>query len=122
MGIYLFTKLRFKYEWVLIFSKITRKWGKIRQVKITLKTEQKELITKGIQRAGDLTNKNYFILKDIKLEKLDDKERSHLPSFDNNYLFPDISKWAAMAIKDSKNLFLTGPPGTGKSSLILQIY
>lgn len=79
--------------------------------------------SKNIQREGNLVKKSYFSLFDIKVEKLHfNSRRKFVPELDNAYYFPKCSRWAMIAIKERKNVFLTGLPGTGKSSLIMQIY
>lgn len=75
------------------------------------------------QRKGDRTSDRFLLIEDIKLEKLaKDSNRAYIPEFDPDYEFHKEAKWAAIAIKEKKNVFLTGFPGTGKSSLVLQLY
>ncbi len=44
-----------------------------------------------------------------------------VPEVDNDYYFPEQTIDAVHALEQSMNLYLTGPTGTGKSSLILQL-
>jgi len=82
-----------------------------------------KLTDEKIQRQGNLTFEKFFTFQNLKLEKLPpNPNRPHLPELDETYLLPDKAKWVLMAIKERKNVFLTGLSGTGKSSLILQIY
>lgn len=54
--------------------------------------------------------------------KLPQKNGGELvPQLDSEYHFPDETIDAIHAIEENLNLYLTGPTGTGKSSLILQL-
>lgn len=73
------------------------------------------------ERCGDRTLNKYFKFENFNIER-NLKMGDLVPKIDSSYLFPKETKWLCISILDKKNTFLTGFPGTGKSSLILQLY